>query len=75
MIQDQTGSGSVVATTLRLPRTLRDEMKIQAIRAGRSFNTHVVMIFNQALGLPEASTETEKTAGVAAPTVSENPNA
>lgn len=48
-IQSRSGEGSVVGSTIRLPRELRDEMKIQAIRAGRSFNTHVVMILQQAL--------------------------
>ncbi|WP_304620215.1 Arc family DNA-binding protein [Paracoccus sediminilitoris] len=40
--------GNVVGTTIRLPRELRDEMKIQAIQAGRSLNTHVVMILREA---------------------------
>lgn len=39
---------NVVGSTIRLPRDLRDEMKIQAIRAGRSFNTHVVMLLRSA---------------------------
>ncbi|RWR29475.1 hypothetical protein D2T31_10870 [Sinirhodobacter populi] len=42
--------GDIVVTTIRLPRKLRDEMKIQAIRAGRSFNTHVAVIFEEAAG-------------------------
>ncbi len=42
--------GDVVGSTIRLPRDLRDEMKIQAIRAGRSFNTHVVMLLSAAAG-------------------------
>lgn len=45
---------NVVGSTIRLPRDLRDEMKIQAIRAGRSFNTHVVMLLRSALD-PEAA--------------------
>lgn len=45
-IQSRAG-GETVATTMRLPRDLRDEMKIQAIRAGRSFNTHVVMVLTE----------------------------
>lgn len=49
MIQGRTG-GETVGATLRLPRGLRDEMKIQAIRAGRSFNTHVVMVLMEAAG-------------------------
>jgi len=35
---------------VRLPRELRDEIKIQAIRAGRSMNTHLVMILRAAAG-------------------------
>ncbi|ODT57926.1 MULTISPECIES: Arc family DNA-binding protein [Paracoccus] len=46
-IQTRAG-GETVGTTIRLPRDLRDEMKIQAIKAGRSLNTHVVMILHQA---------------------------
>ncbi len=42
--------GETVGATIRLPRRLRDGMKIQAIRAGRSFNTHVVMILEEAAG-------------------------
>lgn len=49
-IQSRSGEGEVVGASLRLPRDLRDEMKIQAIRAGRSFNTHVVMILSAAAG-------------------------
>lgn len=41
--------GETVGTTLRMPRELRDEMKIQAIKAGRSFNTHVVMLLKEAI--------------------------
>lgn len=47
LIQPSAG-GETVGTTILLPRSLRDEMKIQAIKAGRSLNTHVVMILNQA---------------------------
>ncbi|MCY1380654.1 hypothetical protein D9M69_684960 [compost metagenome] len=49
-IQSRSGEGNVVGSTIRLPRELRDEVKIQAIRAGRSFNTHVVMILKEAAG-------------------------
>lgn len=49
IIQGRAG-GEVVNTTVRLPKKLRDEMKIQAIRAGRSFNTHVAMILMEAAG-------------------------
>ncbi|WJS83533.1 Arc family DNA-binding protein [Paracoccus sp. TOH] len=48
--------GDVAATSLRLPRAVRDEVKIQAIRAGRSFNTHVVMILQRALEDSDAQT-------------------
>lgn len=48
-IQGRVGDGNTVGSTFRLPRELRDEMKIQAIRARRSLNTHVVMILRQAL--------------------------
>lgn len=42
-IQGRAG-GDTLTTTLRLPRSLRDDLKIQAIRAGRSLNTHIVMM-------------------------------
>lgn len=42
--------GKVVSTTLRLPDELLKEVKIQAIREGRSFNTHVAMILKMAAG-------------------------
>lgn len=42
-------SEEIVATSLRLPRLLRDELKIQAIKAGRSYNAHAVMILAVAL--------------------------
>lgn len=48
-IQIRTGEG-VTATTLRLPTELTKEVKIQAIRMGRSFNTHVAMILMEAAG-------------------------
>lgn len=56
-------AGDVVTTSIRLPRKLRDEVKIQAIRAGRSFNSHVAMILKEAAGeelggnAPAAQTE------------------
>lgn len=40
----------MVTTTLRLPDELLKEVKIQAIRAGRSFNTHVAIILKEAAG-------------------------
>lgn len=49
-IQGRAG-GEVATTTVRLPKKLRDEVKIQAIRAGRSFNTHVAMILMEATGV------------------------
>lgn len=42
--------GDVAVTTLRLPRDLITEVKIQAIRAGRSFNAHLVIILKEAAG-------------------------
>ncbi|MDZ7907136.1 MAG: hypothetical protein U5N10_02180 [Gemmobacter sp.] len=48
-IQPRSGEG-VIVTTIRLPVHVRDEVKIQAIRAGRSFNTHVAMILAEAAG-------------------------
>lgn len=55
-IQGRTG-GETVGTTLRLPRDLRDEMKIQAIKAGRSFNTHVVMILEEHAKADQAASQ------------------
>lgn len=52
-IQSRTGE-VVAATSIRMPRDLRDNLKIQAIRAGRSYNTHVVMILQQALAASDA---------------------
>lgn len=49
MIQSELGKGEVVASSIRMPRKLRDELKIQAIKAGRSYNTHAVMILAEAL--------------------------
>lgn len=49
MIPTPMGKGEVVATSIRMPRQMRDDLKIQAIRAGRSYNTHAVMILSQAL--------------------------
>lgn len=46
-IQPRSGEG-VIVTTIRLPVDLRNEVKIQAIRMGRSFNTHIVMILKEA---------------------------
>lgn len=47
-IEPRTGK-EVVGSTIRLPRNLRDETKIAAIRAGRSFNAHVVLILREKL--------------------------
>lgn len=49
MIQTAAGRNEVVATSIRMPRQMRDELKIQAIKAGRSYNTHAVMILAEAL--------------------------
>lgn len=48
-IQPRSGEG-VIVTTIRLPVDVRNEVKIQAIRMGRSFNTHVAMILKEATG-------------------------
>ena len=48
-IQGRAGDG-VAATTIRLPTELLKKTKIQASRAGRSFNTHVAMILMEAAG-------------------------
>lgn len=48
-IQPRSGEG-VTVTTIRLPVDLRNEVKNQAIRMGRSLNTHVVMILKEATG-------------------------
>ncbi|NPD15774.1 hypothetical protein HOY34_11225 [Xinfangfangia sp. D13-10-4-6] len=40
----------VVVTTMRLPRSLVTEAKIQAIRAGRTFNAHLVKVLEEATG-------------------------
>lgn len=50
IIQGRSGSDGVAITTLRLPVGLRDEMKVQAAKVGRSFNTHLVMILKEAAG-------------------------
>lgn len=42
-------SSETVATSLRLPKRMRDDLKIQAIRAGRSYNAHAVIILAGAL--------------------------
>lgn len=49
MIQAGLGKGEVVATSLRMPRKMRDDLKIQAIKAGRSYNTHATMLLAEAL--------------------------
>lgn len=41
----------VVVTTLRLPRSLITEAKVQAIRAGRTFNAHLVEVLKEATGV------------------------
>lgn len=54
MIQGRLHKDEVTAVSLRMPLDLRNEMKIQAIRAGRSLNTHVVMILQRALADSES---------------------
>lgn len=65
-IQSRTG-GEVTASSVRMPRDLRDNLKIQAIRAGRSYNTHVVMILQEALAAGGPGAETKETAAIGAP--------
>ncbi|WP_331000888.1 Arc family DNA-binding protein [Paracoccus denitrificans] len=61
MIQVGTRESEVVATSIRMPRQMRDDLKIQAIRAGRSYNTHAVMILSQALeGFPSRPEQNEQ---------------
>lgn len=61
MIPTLTGKGEVVATSIRMPRQMRDDLKVQAIRAGRSYNTHAVMILSQALdGFPPRPDQNEQ---------------
>lgn len=48
-IQGRIGDGETVGTTVRLPRDMRDDLKIDAIRKGRSMNTHIVMLLSAAL--------------------------
>ena len=42
-IQGRAGNGEVVGVMLRMPRPLRDEIKAEADKVGRSINTHLVM--------------------------------
>lgn len=42
-------SGETVQTAIRMPKKLRDEIKNDANRLGRSINTHVVMTLRDAL--------------------------
>lgn len=49
-IQPRNGEG-VIVTTIRLPVDVRNEVKLQANRLGRSFNTHVAMILKDAAGV------------------------
>lgn len=49
-IQGRTGDGETVGTSLRLPRALREAVRRQADKAGRSINTHIVMVLQEATG-------------------------
>lgn len=44
MDQERTSEGEVVTTSLRMSRQMRDSLKIQAIKAGCSFNTLVLTL-------------------------------
>lgn len=46
MIQS-TNSEDTVQTAIRLPRALRDAIKVRANSLGRSINTHVVMTMQE----------------------------
>lgn len=48
MIQSR-AQGETVQTAIRMPKRLRDEIKTEADRLGRSINTHVVMTMREAL--------------------------
>ena len=48
MIQSR-AHGETVQTAIRMPKRLRDEIKAEADRHGRSINTHVVMTMREAL--------------------------
>ena len=50
LIQGRHGDTGVVITTIRMPVYLRDEIKEQAARSGRSMNTHLVMVLREAAG-------------------------
>lgn len=58
IIQGRTGEGETVGTTLRLPRDMRDKLKIDAIRNGRSMNTHAVMLLAAGMKAEEAKNAT-----------------
>ena len=45
-IQSSTG-GAVVQTSVRLPLPLRENLRIEAKRLGRSLNTHIVMCLGE----------------------------
>lgn len=51
MRTQQKMTDDVVVTTMRLPKSLITEAKIQAIRAGRSFNAHLVEVLKEATGV------------------------
>ena len=55
-IQSRAGGGETVSVSLRMPCSVRDDLKIQAIRSGRSLNTHVVMLLTQAVGAGDVPT-------------------
>lgn len=50
MIQGRIGDEGVVQTALRMPVSLRDDLRDEANRLGRSLNTHLVMTLREAAG-------------------------
>lgn len=57
--------------TIRFPSGMRDQIKVMAAENERSMNAEIVLHLKRAIA---SEAETEKTAGAATPTVSENPN-
>lgn len=49
MLHSETKGTAIVASTVRMPRDMRDELKIQAIKAGRSYNAHALTILEAGL--------------------------
>jgi predicted HicB family RNase H-like nuclease len=54
--------GDTVSTTLRMPKSLRNRLKIEAITQGRSLNTHLIMILTEGEGQRQPSEEASQKA-------------